>query len=320
MLKTEAFGDYLLYTLENASGMKVSLCDLGAAVQSLFAPDRDGKLCDVVLGYDTPEEYLKNDGYLGAVVGRYANRISSASFALGGRRYTLTANEGQNTLHGGTGFSLKRFSAQGEYDHVRFEYLSHDGEDGFPGELSFSVTYTLTEQNELLIDYEAVSDADTVLSPTNHSYFDLGGRGDILSHELMINADYYLPVDDELIPTGEKRFVAGTDFDFRSQRAIRHGFFDHCFCLDGEPCAVLYDPMSGRRLTVTTDLPAVQLYCAGGLGKRLGKGGAVYGKNSAVCLETQFYPDSPNRPEFPSCLLKKGETFKSRTVYKFDAV
>lgn len=298
----------------------MSLCDLGAAVQSLIVPDRNGRFCDVVLGYDTAEEYLENGDYLGAFVGRYANRIAGAKFTLNGKEYHLTANEGKNTLHGGKGLSKRHFEAHCGDNSVRFEILSPDGEDGFPGNVSISVTYTLTDDNALCIDYEAVSDADTVINFTNHSYFNLKGGGTVLSHELMINAEHYLPVDHELIPTGEKRPVSGTEFDFRTLRPVKYGYYDHCFCLDGEPGAVLYEPESGRRMTVTTDMPGVQLYCAGGLGNRSGKGGARYGENSALCLETQFYPDSPNRPDFPSCLFKKGETFKSKTTYKFDTV
>ncbi len=318
MHKTATFDEYTLYSMENKNRMKISLCDLGATVQSLCVPDRDGGICDIVLGYDTPNEYLQNDGYLGAFVGRYANRIAGASFNLNGKGYTLTANEGKNILHGGVGLSQKRFTAHEEKNGVRFEIFSPDGEDGFPGNVSLSVTYTLTDENELLMEYEAQSDADTVLNLTNHAYFNLKGSGDILSHELMINARHYLPVDEQLIPTGEIRSVEGTVFDFTRQRPIRHGFYDHCFCLDGEPCAVLYEPESGRRMTVKTDLPGVQLYCSGGLGSRRGKAGAEYAQYSGLCLETQLYPDSPNRPEFPSCILKKGDVFKSTTVYKFD--
>lgn len=320
MICSKSFGEYTLYTLVNGNGMSVTLCDLGAAIQSLDVPDRYGNISDVVLGYDTPEEYFENDAYLGASVGRYANRIAGAKFTLNGREYRLVANDGKNTLHGGEGLSLRRFMAYSMDNGVRFEIISPDGDSGFPGNVGISVTYTLTDDNGLCIEYSAVSDADTVISLTNHSYFNLKGSGTVLSHELMINARHYLPVDSELIPTGEKRPVAGTEFDFRTLRPVRYGHYDHCFCLDGEPCAVLYEPESGRKMTVTTDMPGVQLYCAGMLGKRRGKGGVTYGKNSALCLETQFYPDSPNRPDFPSCLLKAGEVFRSRTTYRFDTV
>lgn len=320
MLNVKPFGEYKIYTIKNKNGMSVSICDLGATVQSITVPDRNGAFCDVVLGYDTPKEYLENDGYVGAFVGRYANRISGAAFTLNGREYRLVANDGENTLHGGNGLSLRRFEGRCADDAVCFEIEDADGESGFPAKLRIAVTYTLTDDNELRIDYEAQSDADTVINLTNHAYFNLKGSGDILSHELMINAKHYLPVDEQLIPTGEKKDVSGTDFDFRSLRPIKNGYYDHCFCLDGEPCAVLFDPESGRRITVTTDMPAVQLYCAGMLGERRGKGGVTYGRNSALCLETQRYPDAPNRPDFPSSLLKKDETFKSRTVYKFDAL
>lgn len=312
------FGDYTLFKIENKKGSSVSITDLGASVQSILVPDRNGVLGDVVLGYDTPQEYLDNDGYFGATVGRYANRIAGAAFKLGDKTYNITANEGANTLHGGIGFSKRRFSVKtiGE-SSVCFELFDEAQSDGFPGNVTVSVCYELTDSNELLIIYTASSDSDTVLNLTNHSYFNLAGRGDILAHELMINAASYLPVDAELIPTGEVRAVDGTPFDFRTRRKVKNGFYDHCFVLNGGVCAELYEPESGRKMRVTTDMPAVQFYAGGATGARSGKNGAVYGKNSALCLETQFYPDSPNRPEFPSTVLKAGETYSSRTVYEF---
>lgn len=315
-----AFGEYFLYTLKNSGGMSVSLCDLGASVQSILVPDRNGALADVVLGYDSPQEYAANDGYLGATVGRYANRIAGAEFSLGGTVYRLTANEGSNTLHGGTGISSRRFDASCCENSVCFTLSDADGADGFPGKLRLSVRFTLGEDNTLTLDYEAVSDRDTVLNLTNHSYFNLHGGGTVLEHKLMINADSYLPVDEQLIPRGGPAPVEGTDFDFRSQRRIEKGFYDHCFVLRGSDCARLYDPASGRMMTVTTDMPAVQLYAAGMLSRRRGKHGTEYDKNCALCLETQFYPNSPNRPDFPSCVLRAGESYKSRTVYAFSAI
>ena len=318
MIRKNAFGEYDIYTIENASGAHVRILSLGATVQSITVPNKMGGLTDVVLGYDTPEEYLRNDGYFGAFVGRYANRIANASFTLGGRKYKLTANEGKNTLHGGVGLSKRSFELiSAEDNRLTLGITDPDGSDGFPGRVSIRVTYTFSDDNELVICYEAVSDADTYLNLTNHSYFNLSGRGDILGHELMINADSYLPVDGELIPTGEVRAVEGTDFDFRTMREVKNGFYDHCFVLCGTPCARLYSPESGIMLTVETDMPAVQFYAGGATGVRLGKSGAVYGKNSALCLETQYYPDSPNRPDFPSPLLRKGERYISKTRYRF---
>ena len=313
------FGEYELYTIKNSSGAYVRIASLGAAVQSIVVPNRNGVPTDVALGYDTPGEYLRNDGYFGAFVGRYANRISNASFVLNGREYKISANEGKNTLHGGKGMSKRRFTEieTGE-NTLTFGISDPDGGDGFPGKVDVRVTYEFSENNELSISYEATSDADTYLNLTNHSYFNLSGRGDILDHELLINADGYLPVDEELIPTGEVRAVSGAEFDFRKMRRIENGFYDHCFVLNGsEPCARLVSKESGIAMTLATDMPAVQFYAGGATGLRLGKGGAVYGKNSGLCLETQYYPDSPNHPEFPSALLRAGEKYYSKTSYKF---
>lgn len=313
------FGEYELYTIKNSSGAYVRIASLGAAVQSIVVPNRNGVPTDVALGYDTPDEYLSNDGYFGAFVGRYANRISNASFVLNGREYKISANEGKNTLHGGNGLSKRRFTeiAVGE-NALTLGISDPNGGDGFPGKVDVRVTYEFFENNELSISYEATSDADTYLNLTNHSYFNLSGRGDILDHELLINADGYLPVDEELIPTGEVRAVSGAEFDFRKMRRIENGFYDHCFVLSGnEPCARLVSKESGIAMTLATDMPAVQFYAGGATGLRLGKSGAIYGKNSGLCLETQYYPDSPNHPEFPSALLRAGEKYYSKTSYKF---
>ncbi len=317
-IRKNTFGEYDIFTLENASGAYVRILSLGATLQSIAVPNKRGELTDVVLGYDTPSEYLRNDGYFGAFVGRYANRIENASFALDGRKYKLTANEGKNTLHGGDGLSKRRFELISvENGSLTLGITDPDGGDGFPGKVNIRVTYAFSDDNELSICYEAASDADTYLNLTNHSYFNLSGRGDILGHELMINAECYLPVDAGLIPTGEVCPVEGTDFDFRTMREVKNGFYDHCFILCGTPCARLYSTESGIMMTVTTDMPAVQFYAGGAIGVRLGKRGAVCGKNSALCLETQYYPDSPNRPDFPSPLLRKGEMYASKTSYKF---
>lgn len=318
-MEKSTFGDYEMYTIKNPSGAYVRIASLGAAVQSIVVPNRNGVPTDVALGYDTPDEYLSNDGYFGAFVGRYANRISNASFVLNGREYKISANEGKNTLHGGNGLSKRRFTEIETGENTLTLGISDpDGGDGFPGKVDVRVTYEFSEDNELSISYEATSDADTYLNLTNHSYFNLSGRGDILDHELLINADGYLPVDEELIPTGEVRAVSGAEFDFRKMRRIENGFYDHCFVLSGnEPCARLVSRESGIAMTLATDMPAVQFYAGGATGLRLGKGGAVYGKNSGLCLETQYYPDSPNHPEFPSALLRAGEKYYSKTSYKF---
>lgn len=313
-----AFGEYESYTIENINGALLRVSDLGAAILSLNMPDRTGRLTDVVLGYDTPGEYLMHDGYVGAFVGRYANRISGAGFRIGDREYALTANEEKNTLHGGNGLSLRRFSViESSACSVTFAVSDPDGSDGFPGNVHIEVKYELNDLNELIISYYAVSDADTYLSLTNHSYFNLSGSGDILSHELMINAESYLPVNNELLPEGQPRHVSGTEFDFTHRRTVKNGFYDHCFVISGSPCAELYSPVSGIKMTVRTDMPALQLYAGGAMSMRMGKNGAVYGPNSALCIETQFFPDSPNHPEFPSALLRAGREFRSETTYSF---
>lgn len=320
MISKKSFGEgYTLFTIENKNGMKVSITDLGATVQAILIKNKNGGYTDVVLGYDTPEEYLENDGFVGAFVGRYANRIGGARFELNGEEYKLTANDGENTLHGGNGYDRRKLTAKTEDNAVVFSIRDPDGENGFPGNVEASVRYELCDDNTLNIEYSAVSDRDTVLCLTNHSYFNLRGDGDILSQYLCIAADSYLPVDDKLIPTGEIRAVAGTEFDFRSMRKVESIMYDHCFVLDGSgSCAQMYDEASGISMLVTTDMPAVQLYCSGSLTKRRGKGGAVYDRGSALCLETQFYPDSPNKPEFPSATLRVGERFESKTSLKFN--
>lgn len=320
MITKRAFGEnYSLYTLENSNGMRVSITDLGATVQSVEVKNKNGEFVDVVLGYDTPEEYLNNDGFVGAFVGRYANRIGGARFELNGMEYKLTVNDGENTLHGGKGYDCRKLEAETDDRGITFSIHDPDGENGFPGNVDASVRYELGEDNSLSIAYFAVSDKDTVLNLTNHSYFNLRGEGDILSQQLRIAADGYLPVDAELIPTGEIRSVEGTEFDFREMREVGSTMYDHSFVLDGSGfCAEMYDEQSGIDMCVYTDMPAVQLYCSGSLTKRKGKNGAEYDKGSALCLETQFYPDSPNKPEFPTVVLKAGEPFESRTVLKFE--
>jgi len=314
----------------------------GGIILSIRVPDRKGTLADVVLGHETSEGYIPNPPFLGAVVGRYANRIANGKFTLDGKTYSLPQNDGPNTLHGGVkGFD--KVTWEGEplkgKNAVAFTYLSKDGEEGFPGNLKVKVTYTLTDSNELVVDYEATTDKATVINLSQHSYFNLAGEGngDILNHEVMINADRFTPVDRTLIPTGELRPVKGTPFDFTTstkigahiddnyeQLTLGHGY-DHNWILnrkgDGlELAARVYEPTSGRVLEVLTDQPAVQFYTGNFLdGRVTGKQGHVYKRRYGLCLETQHYPDSPNHPDFPSTILKPGETFRSKTVFKFSA-
>jgi len=314
----------------------------GAIIVSIRVPDRKGQLGDVVLGHETAEGYIPNPPFLGAVVGRYANRIANGKFMLDGKTYSLPQNDGPNTLHGG----LKGFDKvtwEGEplkgKNAVAFTYLSKDGEEGFPGNLKVKVTYTLSDSNELAIDYEATTDKATLINLSQHSYFNLAGEGngDILNHEVMINADRFTPVDKNLIPTGELRPVRGTPFDFTTptkagariddnyeQLTLGHGY-DHNWVLNrkGEGltlAARVYESTSGRVLEVLTDQPGVQFYTGNFLdGSVTGKQGHVYKRRFGLCLETQHYPDSPNHPDFPSTILKPGETFRSKTVFKFSA-
>jgi aldose 1-epimerase len=332
-----------LYVLTNKSGAEASVTNYGGAVVSLKVPDRSGKLADVVLGYDTADGYVADKSYFGALVGRYGNRIGHAKFVLDGKTYTLAKNNGENSLHGGIkGFNKALWTAKmlpaKDGQSLELSYLSKDGEEGFPGNLKVTVTYTLTDANALKIDYSATTDKKTVVNLTNHSYFNLAGQGagDILGHVLMIEADKFTPVDSGLIPTGELRDVVGTPFDFRKRSAIGAridqdeeqlklgGGYDHNFVLrrsvgPGESLAArVVEPASGRVLEVWTTEPGVQFYTGNFLdGKTVGKGGATYPKRSAFCLETQHFPDSPNQPKFPSVVLKPGERYHTITTYRF---
>jgi aldose 1-epimerase len=338
--KTQAGEPVELYTLTNSKGMEVAITNYGGIVVSIKVPDRTGKLADVVLGFDNLEGYLLPPPYFGAVIGRYGNRIAHGKFTLDGVEYTLPRNDGGNTLHGGPkGFDKVLWKAR-EVEKGRgleLTYLSPDGEAGFPGNLSVTVTYTLTDANELKIDYRATTDKDTVVNLTNHSYFNLAGQGngDILGHLMMINADGYTPVGRGLIPTGKIEPVEGTPFDFRKPEPIgaRIGAkdpqlqmargYDHNFVLnrkgDGlELAARVVEPTTGRVLEVLTTEPGVQFYSGNFLdGSIHGKGGKVYGFRSGFCLETQHFPDSPNKPEFPSTELKPGQVYHTTTVYRF---
>ncbi len=333
-----------LFQLRNAAGMEVEVINYGAIIRALRVPDRAGILGDVVLGFDSLSGYLQPHPYMGAVVGRYANRIGGARFVLEGTTYELAANDGPNHLHGGIkGFDKVLWQAEpfsnGTESGVRFTYVSPDGEEGYPGTLHVAVTYTLTDTNALVIDYEATTDKPTIVNLTQHAYFNLAGQGDILNHELQIFADFFTPVDERLIPTGEILSVAGTPFDFRQAQRIgarihaadvqlqRGRGYDHNFVLQRrergtlELAARVYEPTTGRGMTVYTTEPGLQFYGGNFLdGSLQGKGGRVYALRTGFCLETQHFPDSPNKTHFPSPVLRPGETYRSRTVYAFSVL
>jgi aldose 1-epimerase len=333
-----------LYTLTNSEGMEVRAMTYGGIIVSLRVPDKTGKFDDVVLGHDSLDGYLVNPPYFGVIVGRYANRIGNATFTLDGVKYTLAKNNGPNSLHGGvSGFNKQVWEAKTIKDPtgvgVTFSYTSKDGEEGYPGNLKVEVTYVLTDENQLVIDYEATTDKATQLNLSQHSYFNLAGEGsgDILGHHLTLNADRFTPVDKTLIPTGEIRSVQGTPLDFTKPTAIGARInddyeqlvvgrgYDHNFVInrkDDSPtlAARVHEPTSGRVLEVFTTEPAVQFYSGNFLdGTIAGKHGHVYKQRNGFCLETQHYPDSPNHPDFPSTILRPGATFHSQTIFKFSA-
>jgi aldose 1-epimerase len=331
-----------LFTLRNPKGMVVRIATYGATVVSIEVPDSQGKSADVLLGFDTLPGYLGPHPHFGGVVGRYGNRIAKGRFTLGGVEYVLAKNNGENHLHGGVvGFDRKvwkgRDASSAAGPAVELTYLSKDGEEGYPGNLTAKVTYTLTDKDELRIDYDATTDKDTVVNLTNHAYFNLAGQGpgDILGHVLTLHASRFTPVREGLIPTGELRPVEGTPFDFRKPTAIGArieakddqlalgGGYDHNFVLDGKmgvlrPAARVVEPGSGRVMEVLTTEPGVQFYTGNFLdGSVKGKGGQVYAKRSGFCLETQHYPDSPNQPSFPTTTLKAGGRYRTSTVFRF---
>jgi aldose 1-epimerase len=325
-----------LYTLNNSRGLRARIMTYGAIVVSLEVTDRDGNLADITLGYDSLAGYLEATPYFGAVVGRYGNRIAKGKFALDRVEHTLAANNGENHLHGGLkGFDKVVWTAEPVREEdavgIKLSYLSPDGEEGYPGNLACVVTYWITEDNELKITYEAATDKATPLNLTHHSYFNLAGqgRGDILGHELRLDADRYTPVDEGLIPTGELRPVAGTPFDFTSYHTIGAriaqvpGGYDHNFVLrsgggDLEPAAQVYEPTSGRFMEIFTTEPGIQFYTGNFLdGSITGKVERVYRKHYGFCLETQHFPDSPNQPDFPSTILRPGESYQTLTIYRF---
>lgn len=320
--------DVSLYTLTNERGFEVSITNYGGAVVSILAPDRSGEFADVALGYETLEEYVRNPRYFGGLIGRHANRIGLGKFSLNGKEYQLTQNNGANHLHGGArGFDKRVWEALDQKDSgavsLRLQYRSVEGEEGYPGNVKANVTYTLFPENELEINYEATTDRDTIVSLTNHSYFNLAGSGDILGHELTLHADAFTPVSEALIPTGEIKSVENTEMDFRRSRPIATGGYDHNFVLkdyDGSlrPAARLYEPNSGRVLEVLTTQPGIQFYSGNFLdGSLTGKGGGVYHKYAGLCLEPQHFPDAPNHANFPSTVLRPGEVYKHVSVYRF---
>jgi len=327
-----------MYTAYNSLGASAKFISYGATLAELHVKDGKGKFGDVVLGFDDLQGYLGNHPFFGATIGRYANRIAKGTFTLDGQTYHLPINNAPNSLHGGDqGFNRRVWKGEAlnlpDGAGVRFTYESKDGEQGYPGNLTATVTYVLTNKNELKIEYTAQTDKDTVVNLTNHSYFNLSGTdtGDILKYVLYLNADKYTPVDSTLIPTGEIASVAGTPLDFRKPTAIgtrigelkEIGGYDHNFVLNGPAgtlriAARVTDPDSGRQMEVWTTEPGIQLYSAIHLnGGIKGKGGVAYQKYGAICLETQHYPDSPNHPNFPSTELKPGQHFHSETIYKF---
>jgi len=341
--KTPEGADVELHTLTNANGMQAGIMTYGGTVVSLTAPDRNGKYADVVLGLDDVTAYTKATAFFGALIGRYGNRIGHAEFKLEGNSYKLPANDNGNTLHGGpAGFDKRIWTAvpgnSADGQTLELTYVSKDGEEGFPGTLTSKVVYTLTPKNELKIDYTATTDKPTVVNLTNHSYFNLAGQGagDILGHEVTINADRFTPVDDKLIPTGELKAVAGTPFDFTKSTAIGARIdandeqikfgkgYDHNWVLnktgDGlTKAAEVNEPKTGRIMEVWTTEPALQFYTGNFLDGTLKGKGKTYPHRGAFCMETQHYPDSPNKPAFPSTELKPGATYHTTTIYRFSA-
>lgn len=331
-----------IYILTNRYGLEAKITSYGGIVTSLWVPDRNGRFDDVVLGFDNLDAYLKGDPWFGAIIGRYANRIAKGRFTLNGVEYKLSVNDGENTLHGGVkGFDKAVWDAKPltvpNGAALELTYESKDGEEGFPGNLSVKVIYTLTNANELKIDYSATTDKDTVINLTHHSYFNLAGQGngDILKHELFINADRFTPTDAGSIPTGELRTVRGTPFDFTLLTAIGARInaddqqlkfgkgYDHNFVLNGSMgtlriAARVYERTTGREMEVWTDQPGIQFYSGNFLdGTLTGKGARVYRQHYGFCLETQHFPDSPNKPNFPTVVLRKGERYHTTTIYRF---
>ena len=330
-------------TLTNGHGISAKIMTLGATLQSLMVPDKAGHAQDITLGYDTAQQYLSHPDYFGASVGRYANRIAKGKFTLDGKTYTLATNDGPNSLHGGLkGFDKRIWKidsvTSGPDAKVVLSYVSADGEEGFPGQMKVTATYSLSEKNELRLDYHATTTKPTVLNLTNHSYFNLSGNDarDVMGNMVTLHAVRFTPVDATLIPTGERRAVAGTPFDFRQahrvgdrirdarDQQIRYGRgYDHNFIIDGaagtlRPAAVVEEPVSGRVMELSTTAPGVQFYTGNFLdGTFFGKGQRAYRQGDAICLEPGVFPDSPNHPDFPTARLNPGQTYVNTIVYKF---
>ena len=329
-----------IYTLRNRNGMEARITNYGGIIVSLTAPDRDGRFADVVLGYDRLDDYLKGASCFGALIGRYANRIGGAKFTLNGRTHTLAPNNGAHSLHGGVkGFDKVVWEAKAakssESPALELVYFSKDGEEGFPGNLKVKAAYCLTDENELRIDLTATTDAPTLCNLTGHSYFNLAGKGDVLAHELCLNASRFTPADAGLIPTGELKPVDGTPFDFRKPTAIGARIqaddaqlkfargYDQNFVIDKPPGQLglhgrVYEPTSGRVMEVISTEPGVQLYTSNHFdGSIIGKGGQAHPRYGAFCLEPQHFPDSPNKPDFPSAVLEPGRIYHNTIIYKF---
>ncbi len=330
-----------MYTLKNANGLTVKVLNFGGVIWSFEVPDKDGKFVNVSANYETVGEYEKIRPFFGSLVGRYGNRIAKGTFTLDGKEYHLPLNNGKNALHGGLkGFDQKIWGVEpfttDDSVGLKLTYTSKDGEEGYPGTLKSTVVYELDNNNDWTMDYTATTDKATVVNLTNHTFWNLAGlqSGTILDHELTMGADRILPTDDGLIPTGEIANVAGTPYDFLTMHTVGErigqikepqfaGGYDHCFVLKekkpGEMsfCAKLRDPKSGRTMTVTTTEPAVQFYSGNFLDGSTGAFGHKYGKQSAMCLETQHYPDSPNQPKFPTTVLRPGETYRHTTIHNF---
>jgi aldose 1-epimerase len=344
MVKKEIFGtrngkEVCLLTLTNKPGNVLRLTNYGAKINWIEVPDKNGKKANVTFGYDTFDETVKGDMSFGSVVGRYANRIAKGKFTLDGAAYNTPVNNGPNTLHGGpAGWHSVVWNTEilkeSKFPAVKFTYVSPDMEEGFPGKVNASITYTWTDNNEIVMDYTCTTDKKTIVNVTNHAYFNLhgAGNGDILDHVLTLKATAFTPVDSFMIPTGEMRPVAGTPFDFNTPHAIGERIndkydqlilgrgYDHNFILDNKEKVnvTVYEPESGRMLEVITDQPGMQLYTGNFLdGSQIGHGGLPYKFRSGLCLESGHYPDSPNHPEFPSTVLNPGDTFKSTTIYRF---
>ena len=336
-MKTREFGNATLYTFENKNGMIMEVSDFGATLVTLLVPDREGNLCDVVLGYDSPQEYQMGGTGFGATIGRNGNRIAKGSFVLNGKTYQLDTNNNGNNLHSGLDYYHYRMWNVKEIaeNSITFSLHSPDGDQGFPGTFDVDVTYTLTDDNEIKINYQGETDADTVVNMTNHSYFNLDGHasGDVLEHELWVDADAFTATDEELIPTGEIVPVEGTPMDFRVKKLVGKeidatyeaivfgGGYDHNWCLNNAgklaKVAELSAALSGIKMEVYTDLPGVQIYAGNFLEAEPGKSGVVYQRRQGICFETQFYPDAINHENFPSPICRKGEEYRTTTVYKF---